>query len=213
MNSGLHFNMSKEIKVRICMVIVATFIIGISIAFLKISLFGTDPFQCMVSGIFNKLNMGFGNLYIIINIVLLCCMFFTARNLMGIGTFINMFCLGHIIEYSLYFLQNCFPVMTLGLRIFCLIFGLVLLCFAAAVYFTANLGVSTYDFIAIKLAEFKVLTFKYCRMITDGVCVILGILLGAEIGIGTIVTAFFMGPLIEFFQSKIAEPLLYKLIN
>ena len=30
----------------------------------------------------------------------------------------------------------------------------------------------------------------------------------ASVGVGTIVTAFFMGPLIEFFNEKIARPML-----
>ena len=56
---------------------------------------------------------------------------------------------------------------------------------------------------------------------TDLVCVVVGsvlfLLAGGNIndiptiaGIGTIITAFFMGPLIEFFNEKIARPLLNK---
>ena len=63
--------------------------------------------------------------------------------------------------------------------------------------------------------------FKYIRIGTDLACVALGVLcflLGggtwADVptfaGIGTIITAFFMGPLIEFFRVKIALPLLGK---
>lgn len=85
---------------------------------------------------------------------------------------------------------------------------------------TANLGVSTYDAVAIVLAyKWKVGKFQYCRIATDLVCVISGIvifLLGGGkisavptiVGIGTIITAFFMGPLIELFNERIARPLL-----
>ena len=56
-------------------------------------------------------------------------------------------------------------------------------------------------------------------IITDLVCVILGVVLflmsggsASQIptiaGIGTIITAFFMGPLIEFFNVHIARPVL-----
>ncbi|MBP5754190.1 MAG: hypothetical protein J6W60_15220, partial [Treponema sp.] len=61
--------------------------------------------------------------------------------------------------------------------------------------------------------------FQYVRIITDLVCVILGVglfmLAGGQpsaiptiAGIGTIVTAFFMGPLIEFFNVHIVRPFL-----
>ena len=62
-------------------------------------------------------------------------------------------------------------------------------------------------------------SLQYVRIITDLVCVILGVALfllaggtPAQIptiaGVGTIITAFFMGPLIEFFNVHIARPVL-----
>ena len=84
------------------------------------------------------------------------------------------------------------------------------------------MGVSTYDAVAIVFAyKWKLGKFKYIRICTDLVCVVLGtaiFLMGggtwAEVptvvGIGTIITAFFMGPLIEFFNEKFARPLLKK---
>ncbi len=57
------------------------------------------------------------------------------------------------------------------------------------------------------------------RIITDLVCVILGVVLfllaGGSVsmiptiaGVGTIITAFFMGSLIEFFNVHVARPIL-----
>jgi uncharacterized membrane protein YczE len=57
------------------------------------------------------------------------------------------------------------------------------------------------------------------RIITDLVCVALGVglflLAGGSVsmiptiaGVGTIITAFFMGPLIEFFNVHVARPIL-----
>ena len=85
---------------------------------------------------------------------------------------------------------------------------------------TADLGVSTYDAVAIEMsAKWKWGKFKYIRIITDLVCVVIGCVLfvvaGNSIGkiptiagVGTIITAFFMGPLIDLFNEKIAKPLL-----
>jgi uncharacterized membrane protein YczE len=43
----------------------------------------------------------------------------------------------------------------------------------------------------------------------DLICTIIGFLLGATVGIGTVVTAFFMGPVIELFNRKISIPFRY----
>jgi uncharacterized membrane protein YczE len=106
------------------------------------------------------------------------------------------------------------------IRVLCLVIGVVIICFGSAFYMTADLGVSTYDAVALIIVNtWKKGKFQYVRIITDLVCVALGITLfllagGAVlqiptiVGIGTIITAFFMGPLIEFFNVHVARPIL-----
>jgi uncharacterized membrane protein YczE len=102
----------------------------------------------------------------------------------------------------------------------CLLGAIVVICFGSALYMTANLGVSAYDAVAIILAyKWKLGKFQYCRIAADLVCVISGcvifVIAGGAFrdiptiaGIGTIITAFFMGPLIAYFNRTIAEPML-----
>ena len=118
------------------------------------------------------------------------------------------------------FLLNIFPNPVFIVRFVSLLIGLFLICLSISLYSTAALGVSTYDAIAITMAEkWKVTKFQYCRIITDVVSVVLGVVIfllaGGKfadiptfLGIGTIITAFFMGPMIEFFNVKISRPLL-----
>ena len=47
------------------------------------------------------------------------------------------------------------------------------------------------------------------RIATDFICVLTGGLLGATVGVGTVLTAFCMGPIIQFFNEKISEPMRY----
>ena len=60
------------------------------------------------------------------------------------------------------------------------------------------------------MADKKMAQFRLCRILTDLICVIVGFLLKASVGIGTVVTALFMGPLIQWFNNNVSEPLLYK---
>ena len=123
---------------------------------------------------------------------------------------INLFLVGYFAEFMEFLLNKMNPDPNLALRILSLILGVVIMCFASAMYFTADLGVSTYDAIALTLSERHTKwKFKYIRILTDLICVVIGGLLGGVIGIGTLVTAFFMGPLIAFFNKKVAEPLRY----
>ena len=47
------------------------------------------------------------------------------------------------------------------------------------------------------------------RIGCDLICVIIGALSGLLPGVGTLITAFFMGPLIELFNNTFSLPFLY----
>lgn len=203
--------MTKERRTRIAMTLIGVCLSGFSVGFFRTSLFGTDPFQCMVGGLSNQLAfLSFGTIYTIINIILLITVFFLDKHYIGIATFINLFFLGYIVEYVSKVLHHFLPDPSLAIRIALLAFGIVVLCFASSLYYTADLGVSTYDAIALILTDRKVGKFKYIRICTDLICVVIGVLFRATAGIGTVITAFFMGPLIEVFNVKFSRPFLEK---
>jgi len=203
----------EQKKKRIIMAFAGVCISGFSVGLFRLSLFGTDPFQCFANGIANTVTsvipIGFGTLYTIINLLMLLLIFILNKHYIGIATFINIFGTGYMVELSLYLLGKVIQNPSLIIRIVLLLVGIVIICFASSLYYTADLGVSTYDAIALILRDKKVAKFQYCRIATDLICVLIGYFLGAIIGIGTLITAFFMGPLIEFFNVHISQPLLH----
>ncbi|MDO4339185.1 MAG: hypothetical protein Q4C91_14060, partial [Eubacteriales bacterium] len=116
--------------------------------------------------------------------------------------------IGMITEGFMKIMAGIFPNPQLQERFVLLLLAVVMMCFSASLYFTADLGVSAYDAWALVLAEHKVASFRVCRIGTDLICVLAGVLMGAFPGIGTVITAFGMGPLIDFFNKKFSIPLL-----
>ena len=111
------------------------------------------------------------------------------------------------------FFQFLFPDPSFAARIVMLLIAVPLLCLAGSLYMTSDLGVSTYDVWALTLDRRTRFPFRFLRVGTDLLCVSIGFaLLGFSpagiIGAGTIITAFFTGPLIDFFNRKISQPLL-----
>lgn len=194
---------------RIFMAIIGVCLCGFSVGLFKMSLFGTDPFQCFVNGIWNVFQISFGTLYTMINVIMLICIFWLDRHYIGIATFINIFGLGYIVQYTTELLGRYFVNSGITLRIVLLLTGIIIMCFSSSLYYTADLGVSTYDAIALILSDKKIAKFRYCRIGADLICVLIGVALHAVVGAGTIVTAFFMGPLIEFFNVHISIPFLH----
>lgn len=199
----------NEKNKRIIMTLAGVLICALSVGFFKRSAFGTDPFQCFAAGMANAIPIPFGTLYLIISVVMLVLILLLDRHYVGIATFINLFLTGYIVEFSTWGLGQLFPVMTMPLRIAFLVIGVVAMCLASSLYITSSLGVSVYDALALIINKRTKAPFKFVRIGTDLICVIIGYLLGAAIGVGTLITAFFMGPLIDFFNRKLAQPLLY----
>lgn len=209
---------SRRILMSLCGVIIC----AVSVGIFKIAALGVDPFQSLMSGLDKMIPISFGTLYVIVNVLLLSFSLIVDRSKIGLATFINLFLLGYITEYTYAFLQTLIVAPSMFTRVVCLFVGIVIICFGSALYMTADLGVSTYDAIAIALAgKWKLAPFKYCRIATDVVCVVSGCLLfllsggtpgviPTIAGVGTIITAFFMGPLIELFNETVARPLLRK---
>lgn len=211
----------KQMQKRLLMCIIGVMISGISVGFFKRAAFGVDPFQTFMSGLDALIPIEFGTLYVIANVCLLLFSLFADRHYIGLATMINLFLLGYVAQYSLETLLLLFPSISLIGQFIFLTIGIILSCFAASLYFVADLGVSTYDAVALIITEtWKIGKFKYVRIITDLTCVVIGTILyyiatkslngiTTIVGIGTIITAFFMGPLIDVFSDKISKPLLY----
>ena len=207
---------------RILMSLFGVVICAISVGFFKHAALGVDPFQSLMAGLDALIPLDFGILYVIVNAILLIFSLVFDRKNIGIATFINLFLLGYITQFTMDLLAIILPNPVLWVRICCLVGAIVVICFGSAFYMTADMGVSTYDAVAIVISrKWKWGKFQYCRIGADLVCVIAGcavfLIAGGtwrEIptiaGVGTIITAFFMGPLIEFFNVKIARPFLAK---
>lgn len=205
---------------RIFMSLAGVIITAISIGAFKFAAFGVDPFQSFMSGIDSLVPIDFGTLYVLVNAVLLLFALFFDRHYIGIATFINLFLLGYVVDFSQTMITACFPDPGLFGRSVSFLFGFVFLCFGSSLYMTADMGVSTYDAIALICTnKWKLGQFRAIRIISDCICIALGIgmylLAGGDandissfVGLGTIVTAFCMGPLIDWFNRRISNKML-----
>ncbi len=201
---------------RILMSVLGVIICGISVGMYKRAELGVDPFQSLVSGLNACIPITYGTLYVIINLVLLSFAFIFDKKKIGLATLINLFLLGYVAQFSQELLTKLFPELSFPWKLFLLLAATVVMCFASALYFTADLGVSTYDAVSLIISQKQTkVSFKYCRILADLTCVILGTLLClfsgyswgqvfTVVGLGTIITAFFMGPLIDFFNVHVA---------
>lgn len=195
---------------RILMAFTGVIITGISVGMFQAADLGTDPFTSFTTGLCNVIGLSFGVFYTILCACMLVFVFIVDKGYIGLATIFNLFGNGIIADITRSFIKSIVGNPSFLFKIVLLSLGIVIMCFAASLYFTADLGVSAYDAISKIMADKKIAQFRFCRIITDAICVIIGLVLKASVGIGTVITALFMGPLIQWFSVNFSEPLLYK---
>lgn len=202
--------MTKRIIMALTGVIITGFCIG---AFTKASL-GVDPFTCLVWAFATLFHSTYGTFYPIVTGAFLIAVFFINRHYIGIATIFNLLGTGFAADFMYGILDDLIPNPSIAVRLVMLVLAVIVLCFSSSLYFTADLGVSAYDAVALTAAnKYKLAAFRICRISTDLICVIMGVIcqigIGEKIGIGTIITAFLMGPIIQLYNTYVSEPFLY----
>ena len=214
--------MSKENRPsakRCGMMVIGILFLGVSVSAYRLSSFGTDAYSCMNLGISGFLHISFGTWQLIANAAILVLMFFRVRQLIGLGTFINMVCVGYLADLFCWLMLDVLQIqMGLPLRACALVFASIFAGLGVALYMTAGLGVAPYESVAIMLqgASGNRIPFQWARVLGDVCAVLAGVLfcvLGGNdlwqiVGIGTACNALFNGPLIQFFKTHLAEPML-----
>lgn len=181
--------------------------------------------------------MTFGNWQLIMNCLIFVAVVIMARHFIGIGTFVNMIFVGYIADFMCWILQTLCHIpagaelvaflqqnmgssgMAIGwmVRILFLIAGTAFCAIGVAMYMVADWGIAPYDAVAYIIEDKtnKKVPFKYARIISDCTVTVIGIVFCAMsgnsillvVGVGTIINAFFIGPLVQFFKDIFVKTL------
>lgn len=136
---------SKKTLMLIVLVTVANMILGLGIALLRLSGFGTDPFTCMNLGVSSHLPIGYGTYQMLLNVALFIPVFFLDRKSFGVGALINMLALGYFVEFFV-LMFSLVGITVEGMqesmifRIPLLPVGVLVVCFGIALYMACDLG-------------------------------------------------------------------------
>lgn len=208
----------KSYSIRAISVIIGIFLVGIAVGLFKIIAMGADPFTAMNTGISSLIGMQFGTLQLLVNAFLLLGIFLIKKQFIGFGTIFNMVFVGYTADFLMWILAKWHITFdTRYIRMIVLVVAVLLIGIGDALYISANMGMSPYDavgYLVEPLTKRKV-SFRIARIALDSVCVIIGFLTGVQIGIhwkiigiGTIISTFCTGPLIQFFRVHWSDKLL-----
>ena len=191
----------RRLAVMICGII----ILGMGVCLFKLSLMGNDPSSAMAMTVGNRIGLPFSIILVIINSLWFILEICLGRNMIGIGTFFNWFCVGIFTDIWTEIITGLFviPAAFTG-RLLIMLLGVVILSLSCALYQTANLGIAPYDAVSIIMNKRLPIPYFWCRMITDFVCAAAAFFLGGIVGLGTLVCVAGLGPFINFFTNTVA---------
>ena len=187
-------------------------ILGLGEAVLRISGMGNDPHTAMMMAISAGFSMGLGNFQLLMNLILLVVQLVIGMKYLGFGALINLFMLGYMTQGFTWVFMTAGITgdgMTIILQLIVMAVALIILSFGLSMYQAAGLGASPYDFLSMWLAEHFRIPYFAGRIITDGSCVTIILVAvltgfiawrGSHLGVGTVLTAFCLGPLVHLFM-------------
>jgi uncharacterized membrane protein YczE len=168
---------------------------GVSLALQIRAGLGLDPWDVFHQGISDKTGLSFGTIVIITGAVVLLA-WIPLRQKPGIGTVSNVFVLGIVVDITLALLGD---VHGLGYQLALLTTGVVLNAVAGAAYIGAGLGPGPRDGLMTGLVRVTGRGVGVIRTSIEVSVLAVGFLLGGTVGLGTVVYALSIGPLLQLF--------------
>ncbi len=195
---------------RLVIMFIGNVVLGIGVSIFKLSGWGNDPFSGMIMALSDQVGIQYGTFLILFNLPLFMIEYFFGKKLIGIGTLINMFLVGYFVSFFYHIWVNYIGVPELvWQKLLTVCLGVIVCSLGVSLYQTPNVGVAPYDSLSLILKDrFPKIPYFWLRMSNDGFCAVVCYLTGGIVGLGTLVSAFGLGPIIHFFNVNFTEKLL-----
>ncbi|MBA3432424.1 MAG: hypothetical protein H0U16_13235 [Actinobacteria bacterium] len=171
---------------------------GVSLALMVNSKLGLDPWDVFHQGLAQQTGLRLGQVVIFVGAAVLL-LWIPLRQRPGIGTVSNVLVVGLAVDATLALLPDPHA---LASRVTFLVAGIVVNGVATALYVGAGLSSGPRDGLMIGLAR-RGLSLRLVRTAIEVSVLAAGWLLGGTVGVGTLLYAFSIGPLVHVLLPKL----------
>ena len=173
---------------------------GLGLALMVIADLGLSPWDVLHQGISRQTGIPIGTVVIITGFAVLL-LWLPLKERFGIGTIANAIVIGLVLDGALLFLPETLD--NLVLRWAALLVGVVIVAIGSGFYIGAGLGPGPRDGLMTGLAR-RGISIAWARGGIEIAALVVGWLLGGTVGIGTLIFAFGMGPLVQYFLARLS---------
>lgn len=186
---------------RLSRLIAGLLLYGVTLAMLVQSGLGLDPWDVFHQGLTNHVPLTFGQVTILVGALVLV-LWVPLRQRPGIGTVLNVILIGLAADAGLAVIPVPDEVWVRGAL---LLAGIVGNGLAGALYIGARLGPGPRDGLWVALVERTGLSIRVVRTGIEATVLVTGFVLGGTVGLGTVLYALAIGPLVQFFLAVLPE--------
>lgn len=187
-------------------IIIGLLISGIGTAFLFDLGWGSAPAATITEGIAIFFKINYGPAGVIVNVIFLILLIILDRKLIGVGTILATFFFGYFIDVGVYILAPLKIVeMGMAMQVLMMLIGCILTAAGLGYYVGQFFGTGAMDGMSVIINRRTGIQFKYCRWTMDCAIMMIGVLLGAAWGVGTVASIVLTGPIMQFVINRVKD--------
>jgi uncharacterized membrane protein YczE len=187
------------IRLTRCLAGLAMFGLGISL--IIEARLGAAPWDVFHQGLSELTGISVGTIIVIVGIVLLL-LWIPLRQRPGLGTLLNALEIGITVDLIMPLIPT---TDLLVVRLAYLAAGITVVAIGSGLYIGSGLGAGPRDGLMIGLGQ-RGLSVRLARTAIEISVLVVGVLLGGVVGIGTVAFTFGIGPLVQVFLPRLALP-------
>lgn len=185
--------LNERLAERLTRCAVGLALFGIGIACFVHGRLGVAPWDVFHQGISEKTGLSLGTVIIIVGLLLLI-LWIPLRQRPGIGTIMNAVEIGIAENLAEHLLPDSDRIIV---RVVYLAIGMLAIAVGSGLYIGAELGTGPRDGLMVGLNQRFGISVRLARTTVEIIVMIAGVVLGGQLGLGTFVFAFGIGPLVQ----------------
>jgi uncharacterized membrane protein YczE len=186
---------------RLAQLVTGLLLYGFTMALMVQSGLGLDPWDVFHEGLTHHVPLSFGQVVIVVGAIVLL-LWIPLRQRPGIGTLLNVVLIGLAADAGIALIA---VPDALWARVTLLALGVVGNALAGALYIGARLGTGPRDGLWVALVRRTGLSIRLVRTSIELTVLATGFLLGGTVGIGTVLYALAIGPLMQIFLERVPD--------
>lgn len=194
----ISFPTLAELRVRLPRMLLGLFVLGTGVALTIEARLGVSPYDVLHQGLSEVTGLSFGVVVVLLGLAILV-VWIPLGQRFGVGTLINTLTVGFIVDLWLEVLSRPDDA---ALRWVMLLVGVVVTALGIGLYIGAGLGPGPRDGLMTGIAA-KGLPIWAVRTGLELVALVAGWALGGDVGVGTVLFAFAIGPLGHWFLNRL----------